>query len=153
MSHRLHSLFRNTSDARVSRTYLSAAKRVPSSGFATLLFALHGCSQVGLFGFDLEGSHHGHYFDDETEGSTARVTQLLRAEPWRKGTSSVSTGIESSHVAASDFVRLQYIPNSSFESHPFQIERGVIMALIRDGCINIAHPMAGPRPHGLATAN
>ena len=65
-----------------------------SSGFAGLLFAMHACSSVSLYGFDLAGSTPGHYFDDATEGIVARLQELLVREPRRKGSLSVDPGIE-----------------------------------------------------------
>ena len=101
-----------------------------SSGFSGLLFAMYACSHVSLYGFDVEGTHPGHYYNDTRDGVVARVAELLRREPIRKDSFSVDPGLFGFDVT---FIRDQYTREKS--DHPFQLERGIIRAWTESGCL------------------
>lgn len=60
-----------------------ALKFPVSAGMRALLVCLRLCGSVSLFGFDLDGSAPGHYYDDETEGVVPALLALANAEPSR----------------------------------------------------------------------
>ena len=114
-----------------------------SSGFSGVLFAMYACSDVSLYGFDLEGGHPGHYYNDSTHGIVAHLANLLQREPQRNASSSVNSGLHGhgSSRTASDTIRDQYTRERS--DHPFEIERGIIRAWTESKCF-IARESAVP---------
>ena len=111
-----------------------------SSGFSGVLFAMYACSDVSLYGFDLEGGHPGHYYNDSTHGIVAHLANLLQREPQRNASSSVNSGLHGhgSSMTASDTIRDQYTRERS--DHPFEIERGIIRAWTESKCFSSAVP-------------
>ena len=106
-----------------------------SSGFSGLLFAMYACSDVSLYGFDLEGAHPGHYYNDAEHGVVVRVADLLRREPHRNASFSVDSGLLGHGVS---FIRDQYTREKS--DHPFELERGIIRAWSDSKCFRSAIP-------------
>lgn len=149
----------DAADAKELRRY--HAQTMASSGFAGVLYSLHRCSAVSLYGFDLNGSTPGHYFSDTSEGVIPRLqTQLLR-EPHRRASFSVDTGIAGVRLLhpddlsklpvhrrerlldfsrrdaeVRDFISQQY-SNSTTEQHPFTLERGLLRAFTERGCVRL----------------
>ena len=125
------------------------AKTSPvSSGFSGLLFAMYACSDVSLYGFDLEGGHPGHYYNDSKHGVVVRVADLLRREPHRHASFSVDSGLygPGSSRTPSDSIRDQYTRERS--EHPIEVERGIIRAWAESGCFSSAVPRGGVGQQG-----
>ena len=123
---------------RSLRRFQDAGKRMEapvSSGFSGLLFAMYACSDVSLYGFDLEGAHPGHYYNDAEHGVVVRVADLLRREPHRNASFSVDSGLLGHGVS---FIRDQYTREKS--DHPFELERGIIRAWSDSKCFRSAIP-------------
>uniref|UniRef100_A0A7S3F6V3 Uncharacterized protein n=1 Tax=Haptolina ericina TaxID=156174 RepID=A0A7S3F6V3_9EUKA len=128
-------------------------KQTISSGFAGLLFAMHACSRVSVYGYDLTGHHPGHYFNDATEGIVARLQEQVIQEPHRMNSLSVDPGIEGvqlrstrlgrSHHAEHaaeyrSFIEKQYTGTSNATtSHPYLLERGLTQILVEAGCVRL----------------
>lgn len=128
---------------RSLRRFQDAGKKTQapvSSGFSGLLFAMYACSEVSLYGFDLEGGHPGHYYNDSKHGVVVRVADLLRREPHRKASFSVDPGLygPGSSMTPSDTIRDQYTRQRS--EHPFEMERGIIRAWSESKCFSSAVP-------------
>ena len=138
-----------------------------SSGFSGLLFAMHACSEVSLYGFDLGGGSPGHYFDDATEGIVSRLEELARKEPRRRKSLSVDPGIQGLTFSALPrgrrrqdrgkqggitagrareyrrWIEQQYTNETT--SHPYTLERGLLRMFAERGCIRLGTP--GTRAH------
>ena len=128
---------------RSLRRFQDAGKKTQapvSSGFSGLLFAMYACSDVSLYGFDLEGGHPGHYYNDSKHGVVVRVAALLRREPHRNASFSVDSGLygPGSSMTPSDTIRDQYTRGRS--DHPFEMERGIIRAWSESKCFSSAVP-------------
>ena len=121
-----------------------------STGFGGLLFAMHACSEVSVYGYDVSGSHPGHYFNDATEGSVARLQEQVVREPFRLNSLSVDPGIEgvkldsrmpsSAHHAdrATEYrtwIEQQY--TNTTPAHPYPLERGLIRMFVERGCVQL----------------
>lgn len=129
-----------------------------SSGFSGLLWAMHACRSVSLYGFDLAGGSPGHYFDDATEGVVARLQDLLSREPHRRRSLSVDPGIEgvsfmssrrtswrrerAKHAMRAEgyrrWIAQQYTNETA--SHPYPLERGLLRIFAERGCIRLGMP-------------
>ena len=117
-----------------------------SSGFSGVLFAMYACSDVSVYGFDLQGEHPGHYFNDTRDGVVARLAELKAREPRRTGTFSVDPGLHGTSKV--EIIREQYTDEEP--EHPFQLERGLIRAWRNSGCLKTDEPTSSPS--GVAAA-
>jgi hypothetical protein len=132
----------------------------PSSGMAGIIFMLKTCASVSLYGFDINSSAPGHYYDDSTDGLTAAMKSLVATEPWRlklapnslripRGTLKVTKKVandgsktfvvsETMDGAYTRYINQNYrksYENPKRSAHNFMLERNAIRDLVTAGCV------------------